>query len=96
LCYFSRIIGNYINEPTRAKEEEKIMHKVGIRLGKRSIVEEEQSNVDGKPAEKPPTVDAVAPVVVGVPRKIDYRIEFTTDREFEQRSDMLTWVRDLS
>jgi hypothetical protein len=78
-----------------AKEDENVMHKVGIRLGKRPI-SEEQNNVDEKPAGEPPKVDAIAPEVVVVAPKFDFRIEFTSDRRFEQRADMQKWVCDLS
>jgi hypothetical protein len=39
------------------------------------------------PANEPPTV--VAP-------KVDFRIEFTTERKFEDRKHMILWVRDLA
>jgi hypothetical protein len=53
-----------------AKEYENIMHKVGIRLGRRPIFEE-QNNVDEKPVDEPPKVDAVAPEVVVVAPKFN-------------------------
>jgi hypothetical protein len=34
--------------------------------------------------------------VVVVAPKVDFWIQFTTDRKFEQRVDMLKWVHDLS
>jgi hypothetical protein len=70
------------------------MLKVGIRLGKRPI-SEEQNNVDEKTANEPSNVDVVAPEVVVVAPKFDFRIEFTSDRRFEQRADMQKWVFDL-
>jgi hypothetical protein len=77
------------------KEGENFMHKVGIRLGKRPMMEE-QINVEEKPADEQPNNDVVVPEVVVVTPKVDFRIQFTADRKFEQRADMLQWVRDLS
>jgi hypothetical protein len=78
-----------------AKEDENVIHKVDIRLGKRPMMEE-QINVEEKSVDEHPNNDVVAPEVVEVTPKVDFRIEFTTDRRFEQRADMLKWVRDLS
>ncbi|KAK2403262.1 hypothetical protein QL285_052716 [Trifolium repens] len=78
-----------------AKEDEDVMHKVGIRLDKCPMIEE-QINLEEKPADEQPHNDVVAPVVVVLAPNVDFRIQFTTDRKFEQRADMLTWVRDLS
>jgi hypothetical protein len=68
-----------MNESNGGKEEENIMHKVGIRLGKRPMVEE-QNNVDEKSADEPPKVDVVAPEIVVAAPKVDSRIEFTMDK----------------
>jgi hypothetical protein len=78
-----------------AKDYENIIHKVSIRLGKRPIIEEE-INVEEKSVDEQPHNDVVPPVVVVPAPNVDFRIQFITDRKFEQRVDMLTWVRDLS
>jgi hypothetical protein len=54
-----------MDESNGGKEEENVMHKVGISLGKHSMVEE-WSNVDEKSANKQPNVDVVAPEIVAV------------------------------
>jgi hypothetical protein len=65
-----------------AKEDKDVMHKVGIRLGKHHMIEEE-INVEEKPAGEQPHNDAVSPVVVVPTPSVDFRFEFTTDRKFE-------------
>ena len=62
-----------------AKYDENVMHKADIRLGKCPMIEEE-INVEEKSADEPPKVDMVAPEVVVVAPKFDFRIEFTSDR----------------
>ncbi|MCI25001.1 FAR1-related protein, partial [Trifolium medium] len=67
-------------------------HEVDIKIGKQPKVEE-QRNVDAKTGDEPPKV--VAPKV-DVAHKVDFCIEFTTERKFDDREQMLSWVRDLS
>ncbi|MCI17748.1 hypothetical protein A2U01_0038898 [Trifolium medium] len=62
--------------------------KVDIKLCQKPKIEG-QRNVDAKTADEPPKVDVVAP-------KVDFCIEFTTEKKFEQREQMLSWVRDLA
>jgi hypothetical protein len=56
---------------------------------------EEEINVEEMPADEQPHNDAVPRVVVVPAPSVDFRIEFTTDRKFEQRA-YITWVRDLA
>jgi hypothetical protein len=77
-----------MDESNGGKGKGNVMHKVGINLGKRPMVEE-RSNVDEKVNEQL-NVDVVAPEVVVVAPKVDFRIKFTTDRKFEQRNHMLS------
>ncbi|MCH89189.1 otubain [Trifolium medium] len=67
-------------------------HEIDIKIGKQPKVEE-QRNVDAKTTDEPPKV--VAPKV-DVAHKVDFRIEFTTERKFDDREQMLSWVHDLS
>jgi hypothetical protein len=84
-----------MSDSSGAKEDENVMHKVCIRLGKRPMIEE-QINLEENPIDEQPD-NCVVPSVVVVPApNVDFRIQFTTDRKFEQRADMLKWVRDLS
>jgi hypothetical protein len=71
-----------------AKPRKEDRHKVDSELDKLPQVEE-QHNVDAKPANKPPKVDAVVP-------KVDFCTEFTTERKFEQHELMLLWFCDLA
>jgi hypothetical protein len=81
-----------MDESNRGKEEENAIHKVGIRLGKYPMVEE-WINVDEKSADEQPNVYVVASEVA---LKVYLRIQFTTDRKFEQRNHILSWVHDLA
>jgi hypothetical protein len=54
--FFFQFIGAVMDESNGGKEEEIVMHKVGIRLSKGHVVEE-LSNVDEKPADGQPKVD---------------------------------------
>jgi hypothetical protein len=81
-----------MDESNRGKEEENAIHKVGIRLGKYPKVEE-WINVDEKSADEQPNVYVVASEVA---LKVYLRIQFTTDRKFEQRNHILSYVRDLA
>jgi hypothetical protein len=38
-CFFPQIIGNVMDDSSGAKEDENVMHKVGIRLGKCSMID---------------------------------------------------------
>jgi hypothetical protein len=93
--FFFQFIGAVMDESNGGKEEEIVIHKVDIRLSKGPMVEE-LSNVDEKPADGQPKVDVVAPEVVVVAPKVDFRIEFTTDMKFEQRNHMLSWIHGLA
>jgi hypothetical protein len=76
-----------------AKSSKEDRHKVYCELCKQPKVEQ-QRNVDAKPTDKPPKV--VAPKVDVVAHKVDFCIKFTTERNFEEREHMLSWVRDLA
>jgi hypothetical protein len=78
-----------------AKEDKDVMHKVGIRLGKRHMIEE-HINLEEKPTDEQPDNDVIFRVVVVPAPNVDFQIQLTTDRKFEQCADMLTWVCDLS
>jgi hypothetical protein len=54
-----------------AKEGKNFMHKVGIRLGKRPMIEE-QINVEEKSIDEQPNNDVVAPEVVVVAPNVDF------------------------
>jgi hypothetical protein len=56
----------------------------------------EEVNVEEKPADEQPDNSVVPPVVVVPAPNVNFRIQYTTDRKFEQSADMLKWVRDLS
>jgi hypothetical protein len=73
-----------MDDSNRGKEEENAMHKVGNRLGTHPMVEE-RINVDEQP-----NVDVVVPEVIAVALNVYLRIQFTTDRKFEQRNHMLS------
>jgi hypothetical protein len=77
-----------MDDSSGVKDDENVMNKVGIRLGKRPIVEE-LHNVEEKPSGEQPNNDVVPREVVVVAPKVDFRIQFTMDRKFEQRADML-------
>jgi hypothetical protein len=57
---------------------------------------EEQINVDEKSVDEQPNNDVVPPKVVVVTPKVDFWIQSTTNRKFEQHADMIKWVRGLS
>jgi hypothetical protein len=57
---------------------------------------EEEINVEEKSADEQPDNSVVPPVVVVPAPNVNFRIQYTTDRKFEQSADMLKWVRDLS
>jgi hypothetical protein len=82
LYFVARNIGNTMADSSGAKEDKDVMHKVGIRLDKCPMIEE-QINLEEKPADEQPHNDAVPPVVVVPTPNVDFRIEFTTDRKFE-------------
>jgi hypothetical protein len=86
---FSEFIGVVMDDSNRGKEEENAMHKVGNRLGTHPMVEE-RINVDEKSVNEQPNVDVVAPEVIAVALNVYLRIQFTTDRKFEQRNHMLS------
>jgi hypothetical protein len=50
---------------------------------------EELHNVEENPSGEQPNNDVVPREVVVVAPKFDFRIQFTMDRKFEQRADML-------
>jgi hypothetical protein len=54
-----------------AKDDENVMHKAGIRLGKRPMIEEE-INVEEKSADKQPDNSVVPPVVVVHAPNVDF------------------------
>jgi hypothetical protein len=85
--FFFRILGTIMVD---AKPDRR---KVDWELGKQLKVEEQRS-VDVKPTDKPPKV--VAPKVDVVAHKVDFRIKFTTKRNFKEHGHMLSWVRDLA
>ncbi|MCH80751.1 FAR1-related protein, partial [Trifolium medium] len=60
-------------------------HKVDIEYGKQPKVEE-QNNIDAKPANEPPMVEGP---------KVDFRIQFTTERKFDDCEEMISRVCDL-
>jgi hypothetical protein len=70
-----------------AKPRKEDRNKVDSELDKQPQVEE-QHNVDAKSADEPPKV--VAPKVDVVVPKVDFLIEFTTERKFKQRVHMLS------
>ncbi|CAJ2640423.1 FAR1-related protein [Trifolium pratense] len=65
--------------------------KVEIKLGKKPIVEE-HGNVDAKQPDEPHNVVPLPPP----PPTIDFRIQFTMEMKFDNRAQMLKWVRDLA
>jgi hypothetical protein len=71
LCFVTRNIGNTMADSRGAKEDENVMHKVGIRLGKRPMIEE-QINVEEKSIDEQPNNDVVAPEVVVVAPNVDF------------------------
>jgi hypothetical protein len=77
-----------MDDSSGAKEDENVMHKVGIRLGKRPISEEKIMLMKSRPTKHLRLMRLPLEVVVVAP-KFDFRIEFTTDMRFEQHADML-------
>jgi hypothetical protein len=77
-----------MDDSSGAKEDENVMHKVGIRLGKRPISEEKIMLMKSRPTKHLRLMRLPLEVVV-VAAKFDFRIEFTTDMRVKQHADML-------
>jgi hypothetical protein len=60
-----------MDDSSGAQEDENVIHKIGIRLGKHSMMEE-QINVDEKSVDEQPNNDVVPPKVVVVTPKFDF------------------------